>query len=298
MGSAFELMVGHPDQSQAEELLEDGVEEVRRIEGLLTEFREDSVTGRINRSAGSHSVRVPEEVYQLIRRCVNISSLTQGAFDISVKPLKKLYDFKNRTLQLPTAELLGEALLKTGYSHILPGKNNSFYFSRKGMEISFASIGKGYAADRVRQLWKAKGVISGVINAGGDLSVIGHRPDGTPWKIGIADPDDPARTLLYIPLSSGSVATSGDYEQYFERDGMRFSHTLDPRTGKPVSGIKSVTVTGISSELCDALATAVTVMGVEVGLHFIDQLPDTHCLIIDGQNNLHFSKNIIFEKGT
>jgi thiamine biosynthesis lipoprotein len=277
-------------------MLSDGIEEIQRIESLLSEFRDGSVTAVLNKNAGKRSIEVPPEVYQLIRRCLQLSALTQGAFDITVKPLKSLYDFKRKSFSMPEPRTLKDTLEVTGYHLVKPGKNNRVYLSRPGMEISFASIGKGYAADRVRRRWLDQGVERGVINASGDLSVIGRKIDGSPWKIGIADPEDPSKTLLYIPLKKGSVATSGNYEQYFMHDGRRHAHTIDPKTGIPVTGIKSVTVSGPNAELCDALATSLTVMGVEAGLYLIDQLPDTHCLIIDDQNKLHSSENIIFEK--
>lgn len=296
MGSTFEFIIGDADEAKAMELLQAGSAEVRRIEGLLSEFLDDSVTNGINQNAGIRSVETPAEVYRLIVRSLHLSSLTQGAFDITVKPLKSLYDFRRKNLSIPAKEVLRETLGNIGHKLVRTGKNNRIYLTRKGMAISFASIGKGYAADCVRRLWEANGVKSGVISAGGDLSIIGRKTDGSPWKIGIANPECPSETLLYIPVNKGAVATSGDYEQFFEYQGTRYAHTIDPRTGMPVSGIKSVTVTGTSGELCDALATAVTVMGVDAGMYFINQVPDTHCLIIDDRNKLHFSKNIIFEK--
>lgn len=295
MGSAFELIIAGESAEKAEKLLNLGIKEIERLESLLTEFRDSSVTSSINRMAGISAVQVPDEVYQLIIRCQRISNLTQGAFDISIKPLKYLYDFKGKELRLPSQRQLKSALNKTGYQNIRLLKDNRIYLTKKGMEISFASIGKGYAADEVKKLWIKKGVQNGVVNASGDLSVIGTKAENTPWKAGIADPINPVKTILNIPLNQGSIATSGNYEQYFDLQGERYSHTLDPITGLPVRGIKSVSVQGHSAELCDALATAVTVMGVDIGIHLIDQLPDTHCLIIDEKNQIHFSKSIKFD---
>jgi thiamine biosynthesis lipoprotein len=160
------------------------------------------------------------------------------------------------------------------------------------MHISFAAIGKGYAADCVMKLWKQRGIKSGVINASGDLTLWGKRANGSNWKVGIASPDNKDEIILWIPVEEGSVATSGDYEQFFVHDGIRYSHNINPITCKPLTGIKSVSVVSSSAELCDALCTAVYVMGVEVGLHFINQLPKTHCLIIDDANKIHHSKNL------
>ncbi len=296
MGCAFELIISDPDKSHAASLLEEGVQEIARIEKLLSEFKNDSVVSEINRNAGIRSVKVVDEVFQLIERCVKLSDLTQGAFDITAGPLKALYNFNREELNLPDPKTIERARNYVGYKKIHLGKNNSVYLERKGMFISFAAIGKGYAADRVKKLWLKKNVKSGVINASGDLTVIGTNSDGKPWKIGIPDPDHKNNILLFIPVNEGSVATSGDYEQYFIKDDIRYSHTIDPKTGIPVTGIKSVTISGPGAELCDALATAVSVMGPDIGLHFIDQLPGVHCLIIDSANQMYFSKSINFEK--
>lgn len=296
MGTAFELIIGHEMEERANELLEMGVAEIERIEKLLTEFSEDSITYIINKNAGNKSVSVPLEVFRLMLRSFQISELTQGAFDITTASLKKLYNFKQDDLRLPSEEDIKIALKTISYKNIHLGKNNSVYLTKKGIKISFAGIGKGYASDRVKKLWLDQNVKSGVISASGDLCVIGNKPDDAKWKIGIPDPEDRSKMILYIPVNEGAVATSGDYEQFFLVGNERYSHTIDPNTGVPVKGIKSVTVTGPSAELCDALATAVTVMGVEVGLHFINQLPNTHALIVDDNNELHYSKNIIFEK--
>ena len=283
MGSDFELIA----TDMVPQRLQEGVEEIKRIEALLTEFNDTSVTAQLNANAGIIPVKVPSEVYQLIQRCLQLSAITQGAFDISAGALKRLFNFKQDHFQWPEATALKQALLKTGYRHISLLDNNQVFLGQKGMRIGFGAIGKGYAADKVKALWLASGASSGVINAGGDLTAWGK-----PWNVGIANPDDPDKMLLWLPVQNASVATSGNYEQYVERNGIRYSHNIDPRSGKPVPYIKSVTVISPSAELSDALATAVTVMGSAVGLDFINQLPDVHCIIIDGKNKVFQSENI------
>jgi thiamine biosynthesis lipoprotein len=291
MGSSFELIVVEEDETIALRRLEEGTAEIRRIEALLTEFSPDSYTALLNRHAGEHPVRADPEVYQLIQRCLHLSAITQGAFDISAGALKALYNFKEHQARVPDAALLSRTLAAVGHRYIqLAG--DAVFLSKKGMRIGFGAIGKGYAADKVRSLWKSQGVKAGVINASGDLTAWGLQPDGNPWRVGIADPRDPSRILLWLPVDDAAVATSGDYEQYFEIDGVRYSHNIDPRTGVPVRGIQSVTIISPSAELSDALATAVTVMGTTAGLHLIDQLPEVHGIIIDDQHRLLSSKNI------
>ena len=291
MGSSFELIVVEENEPLAMQRLEEGVAEIRRIETLLTEFSPDSQTALLNRYAGVHPVQTDPEVLQLIQRCLHLSAITQGAFDITAGALKTLYDFRQRQARIPDAALLSGTLATVGHRYIRLSGDTAF-LSKKGMHIGFGAIGKGYSDDRVRALWRSQGIRAGVINASGDLTAWGRQPDGTPWRVGIADPRDPSRILLWLPVDDAAVATSGNYEQYFEIDGARYSHNIDPRTGIPVKGIKSVTIVSPSAELSDALATAVTVMGTAAGLHLIDQLPEVHGIIIDDKDHLLSSKNI------
>ena len=292
MGSAFEFIVTATSNQAGDILLQDCIREVSRLEQMLTEFSEDSDTSLINRNAGIEPVEVCDETYQLLQRSKNISQLTDGAFDISAGILKKLYNFKQQDFELPTAQQIATTLSKTGYKKIklLPG--NRVLLEEKGMHIGFGAIGKGYAADKVKKLMQEKGVESGVINASGDLIAWGMRPGGDQWKAGIADPEDDSRILLWLPLNGQAIATSGNAEQYFEINGNRYSHNIDPKSGYPVKGTRSVSVISPSAELSDALATAITVMGIAAGLHLIDQLPQTWCIIADEHTQLHYSKKI------
>lgn len=297
MGSAFELLVVEEDQQKADQLLNSGIEEIRRIENLLSEFLPDSDTSRLNSNAWNEPVIVGTECFDLIERCTGLSKLTEGHFDISVSPLKRLYSFKNTQFEMPAENLIRETLARVGYQKIIPNReNHSITFSKKQMKISFSAIGKGYASDMVKQLWLDAGVKSGFINASGDLNAFGSKPDSSPWKIGIANPDNRSKILFYIPLYNASVATSGDYEQFFMVKNVRYSHTLNPLSGLPVTGIKSVTVFSPGAELSDALATAVNVMGVRKGIDFIDQLPHTHCILIDEKNKVYFSNKLKYEE--
>lgn len=291
MGSAFEFVL-IAQEEEGENLLDECIAEVKRIEVLLTEFSETSQTAQINQAAGKRFVEVDAETFQIIQRSLGISKLTQGAFDITAGVLKKLYNFKGDSFSLPDKKLIQQTLNKVGYQKIRLSDDNQVKLLNAGMHIGFGAIGKGYAADKVKVLLLEKGIESGVINASGDLTAWGTRLDGTLWKVAIADPNDKEKVMAWIPIKDASVATSGDYEQYFEHQGKRYSHTIDPKTGLPVSGIKSVTIVSPSAELSDALATAVFTMGVEVGLHFVKQLPHTHALIVDENNKVFTSKHI------
>jgi FAD:protein FMN transferase len=291
MGSDFEFIVAD-DEDNGYRVIEDAIQEVKRIEALLTEFSETSQTSLINQYAGRKAVQVDDEVYAIIRRCKEISALTQGAFDITAGVLRKMYNFKGIHFEMPDKAQINIALAKVGAEKIQLRANNHVYLTHSGMHIGFGAIGKGYAADVVKQKLLQCGIKRGVINASGDLTAFGKHLDDALWKVGIADPNDPARVMAWLPLQNASVATSGNYEQFFEKDGVRYGHTIDPKTGRPATGIKSVTIVSASAELSDALATAVTIMGVEVGLHFIEQLPGTHCLIITDKNKMFTSRHL------
>lgn len=296
MGSDFELCIVDTNQNKAQEYLDKGVLEIKRIENLLTEFSDDSITSKINTSAGVSPVLIPEEVFQLLQRCQHLSKLSSGYFDITVGPLKQLYRFKNTEFDFPSNKNIRNTLKKVGFNHlILKPIESSVFLNKEDMHISFAAIGKGYAADSIKKLWQSQGISSGYINASGDLTAFGYNIDGKLWKIGISNPDDNQQTLLYLPLQNACVATSGDYEQHFIHNNIKYSHNINPKTGLPIKGIKSVTVISPSGELSDALATAVYAMGVQKGLDFVNQLPQTHAIIIDEKNNVSFSKHLEYE---
>ncbi len=296
MGCSFELGVVAAHQEEAHDFLEMGIREIQRIENLLSEFKADSIVSKINQNAGKAPVKITDEVLQLLERCQKISHLSKGYFDITVGPLKKLYRFKNEAFAFPKKNAIERTLHQVGFQNlILDTKGRSAFLTRENMRISFAAIGKGYAADVVRQKWREHKLVGGYIDASGDLTAFGKDERGAAWKIGIANPDDRDQTLFYVPLHNASVATSGDYEQHFLYKGVRYSHNINPITGMPVSGVKSVSVFSPSAELSDALATAVYAMGIEKGISFLNQLPQTHGIIIDDHNQVFFSKQLQYE---
>lgn len=294
MGNRFELSVVSDDEAWAEQRIDEGIAEIQRIERLLTTFSEDSQTNLVNRMAGVEPVVVDREVFELIRRSIKISELTQGAFDITYGSLdKRFWNFDTKMTKLPDRDSARLSVSLINYRNVLLNANEcSVFLKREGMRIGFGGIGKGYAADMAKQVMLRNGVVSGVVNASGDLTVWGSQPNGEAWTIGIADPNLADQAFSSFKISNASVATSGSYEKFAIVDGKRYSHTIDPKTGFPVSGIKSVTIITRSAELADAMATPITVMGVKVGLDLINQIKDIACIIITDDNVLHCSHNI------
>lgn len=296
MGCAFSLGLVSENEKQANEYLQMGINEIKRIEALLSEYKADSITSRINQQAAEQPLNVDEEVFQIIKRSQDISVLTQGYFDITAGALKKMYAFKKLDFIFPSKKIINRTRLNVGYKNlILDDKNHTISKRKPNMYISFNAIGKGYASEMVKKKWLQNGINSGFVNASGDLCAFGTNTNGSPWQVGIAHPDRKDKPILFIPLYNQAVATSGDYEQYFIYKGTRYSHNINPKTGIPMQGLKSVSVISPSAELSDALATAVYVMGKSRGIAFVNQLPQTHAIMIDQNNQITFSKLLNYE---
>ena len=293
MGSKMNLTVVALDQLEGDGYIDMAVGEISRIEKLISSWDSNSQTSLINNNAGIKPVEVDEELFNLIHRAVKISGLTRGAFDISYASMDKIWKYDGSMTELPDSRLIEQSISKVGYGGIvLNYENQTVFLKLKGMKIGFGAIGKGYAADKAKALLKSKGVKSGIINASGDLYAWGKQPDGSDWKVGITNPINPQKIFSWLPVNNQAVVTSGNYEKYVMFDGVRYSHIIDPRTGYPSTGVLSTTVFAQSAELADALATSLFVMGVEVGLDFINQIDGLECIIVDKNNKLHTSTNI------
>jgi len=294
MGNRFELSVVAKDEKWANERIDAGISEIQRIEKLLTTFSDDSETNQVNNNAGIKPIVISRETFDLVKRSIMISNITQGAFDITYGSIdKRLWNFDQEMTSLPDKEIAKKMVRLINYRNIeLNDENCAIFLRERGMRIGFGGIGKGYAAERAKLIMKQLGVESGVVNASGDLTAWGLQPDGKKWTIGIANPDASHQVFSYLNISGLAVATSGNYEKFVMIDGKKYSHTINPRTGLPVAGIKSVTIISTNAEIADAMATPVTIMGVYAGLDMINQIKDIEAIIIDDDDNLYTSKNI------
>ncbi|PWS28845.1 thiamine biosynthesis protein ApbE [Pedobacter yonginense] len=294
MGNRFEFTVIAENQQDGNEAIDQAIAEVSRIENLLTTFNELSQTSLINEHAGLRAVKVDEEVINLIERSIRISEITDGAFDITYGSIdKRLWNFDQNMTSLPDEETALASVGLIDYRNVILNKKKSTVFLKnKGMRIGFGGIGKGYAADRAKATLQKLGIKSGIVNAAGDLITWGTQANGRAWTVGIADPDQTDRPFSALKIGDMAIATSGSYEKYVTINGKRYSHTIDPKTGLPVSGIKSVSIICPSAELADALATPVVVMGVKVGLDLVNQIKQVACIVIDDQDHVHTSNNI------
>ncbi|WP_339664322.1 FAD:protein FMN transferase [Maribacter arcticus] len=297
MGSRFDITVVAKNPIEANEYIDLAVNEITRIEKLISSWDSNSQTSEINKNAGLKPIKVNAELFDLIQRSIGISKLTDGAFDISYASMDKIWKFDGSMKEMPSADSIKASVEKVGFQNIMLDKeNNTVFLKLKGMKIGFGAIGKGYAADKAKDLLISKGVVSGIINASGDMNTWGKQPDGSEWKVAITNPMDKNKVFALLPISNGAVVTSGNYEKYVTFNNIRYTHIIDPRSGYPATGIISVTVFAPKAELADALATSVFVMGKEVGLNRIEQLPKVECIIIDDKGNIITSKNIEIEK--
>ena len=294
MGNRFEFTVIAENEQEGNVAIDAAIAEVRRIERLLTTFSDISQTSLINGHAGLSAVKVDVEVLSLIERSIRISEITDGAFDITYGSIdKRLWNFDSGMTSLPDEATALASVGLIDYRNIILNKEKSTVFLKnKGMRIGFGGIGKGYAADKAKLVLRKLGIKSGIVNAAGDLITWGTQASGHPWTVGIADPEQTDRPFSALKISDMAIATSGSYEKFATINGKRYSHTIDPKTGLPVNGVKSVSIICPSAELADALATPVVVMGVKTGLELINQIKQVACIVIDDSDRVYTSKNI------
>ena len=285
MGTSLSINVVTENEGIAELAFQLAFDEFIRIEKLISSWDSTSQTSLINKNAGINPVKVDKELYQLIKRSIKISKLTEGAFDITTHCLSKLWRFEGQNTKLPESNDIEAKLSLVDYRNIqLNDTIQSVFLTKEGMSVGFGAIGKGYAVNKAVAVLQKMGIKAGVVNAGGDLRAWGNKPDGSSWKVGIKDPNDAANIYSWLDVQDMAVVTSGDYERYFMYEGIRYAHILNPKSGWPSTGIKSVTVICKDAELADALATSVFVLGKEKGIELINQLNQIEAIIVTDEN--------------
>ncbi|PKA97148.1 thiamine biosynthesis lipoprotein [Flavobacteriaceae bacterium MAR_2009_75] len=297
MGSRFDITVVANNEDIGYINIDEATAEIKRIEKLISAWDPDSETSLINKNAGVKPVVVSSELFSLIERSIQISELTDGAFDISYASLDGVWKFDGSMKVMPNESEIESSISKVGYRNIVLNENDqSVFLAKKGMKISFGAIGKGYAADKAKELLVSKQVVGGIINAAGDLTTWGTKANGEKWVIGIANPLSKERIFSWLKIVESSVATSGNYEKHIVFEGVKYSHIIDPRTGYPTTGVNSVSIFAKSAETCDALATAVFILGKDDGLDLINQLGGIEVVLVDNDNNVHKSSGVPLEE--
>lgn len=265
MASENELQLYAASVADAKRVAERAINEVRRIEHQFSRYRDDSFLAAINRSAGKRPVRVDAETSALLTYGDACFKKSSGLFDLTSGVLRRCWNFAEARLPDPT--LLCNTLALVGWDKVR-WTAPEIFLPVKGMELDFGGIGKEYATDRAATICLNEGIHHGLVNLAGDIRILGPHPDGTPWRIGIKHPRQPDSAIAAIHLTTGALATSGDYERFFEIDGRRYSHILNPKTGYPVSGMQSVSVVSALCSVAGSLTTIAMLKG-QAGVDFL-----------------------------
>lgn len=291
MGTEIQVELWHEEKADACAAIRAVMKEMNRIDSLMSPYIESSALSHLNKNAATRPVWVGKELFTLIETSLKFSELTNGAFDITYASVGRYYDYREG--YIPDDETIARSIQAINYRYVEMGaKDYSISYKVDGVYIDLGGIAKGYAVDRGIEILKSRGIKQGFVGAGGDSRIIGDRR-GEPWVVGIRDPRSESEMVAVLPLMDISVSTSGDYERFFEKDGVRYHHIIDPQTGDSAREVRSVTILGAQATRTDALSTSVFVMGVELGLKLVNELQDVDAIIVDGSGQLHYSDSLL-----
>lgn len=290
MGTAINVELWHEDAIAAQKNIERVINEMHRIDRLMSPYKQDSELSLINKLATKQPVKISTELFNLIKRSIEVSEISNGAFDITFASIGYLYDYRKKLL--PSQSEINSKLKTINYKNIiLDEKNQTFYFTQPGMRIDLGGIAKGHAVDNAINILQKHGITQAMVSAGGDTRIIGDK-QGRPWLVGIRAPRDKNKSAVVLPLSQTAISTSGDYERYFIKDGVRHHHIISPRTGDSVHELRSVSILTRDSTTADALSTTVFILGLKEGMKLVSSLPDTEAIIIDNKGKMFYSSGL------
>jgi thiamine biosynthesis lipoprotein len=291
MGTRVSVELWADDEARGRELVAEIMREYVRIDEAMSTYKPTSEISRVNAHAAEAPMAIGDELFRMVERSLELSVASGGAFDITYDSVGYLYDFRAR--QRPTESEIAERLPAVDYRHVvLDRERRTIFFKTPGVRINLGGIAKGYVVERAAAMLRERGVEHALLNAGGDTRVIGDRR-GQPWIVGIRHPRVDGEVVTRLPLVDEAISTSGDYERYFEENGRRYHHILNPATGRPTEGILTVTVIGPDGTLTDGLDTAIFVLGVEKGLELIEDYPEYETIIVDATGKVSYSKGLM-----
>jgi FAD:protein FMN transferase len=294
MGTQVSITVVARDLDQGEAAIEAGMAEVRRLDAMMSLYKDTSEITKINLAAGKRPVRVSPEMIEAVEQAAEISKRSGGVFDVTVGPLVVLWQMRLKEGKVPTdGEIAGVRRLVNYRNIVVDRKASTIFLKREGMIMDLGGM-KGYIADQVADLFKRRGITNALIALAGDIWALGHREDGKPWRIGVQHPRYKDRTLSVLELSDRYVCTSGDYERFVIKEKKRYHHIIDPRTGKPSTGVISVTLVGERGALIDPLAKVPFILGAEKGLGLVREY-GAEAIIVDDQGKVTSTPGIVLK---
>lgn len=290
MSTAIHVELWHTDKKIAEKNIQRVIEEMHRVDALMSPYKKDSELSLINQQAAKSPLKISSELFKLIQKSLSISNLSKGAFDITFSSVGQFYDYREK--RTPSKDELTKNLKKINYKNILLNKNNqTIFFTQAGTRIDLGGIAKGHAVDSAIKILQQHGIKQAMVSAGGDTRIIGDK-GGRPWYVGIRHPRDKTKSAVVLPLSQTAISTSGDYERYFIKNNVRHHHIIKPSTGDSARELRSVSILGSDSTTVDALSTTVFILGLNKGMKLISSLPNTEAIIIDNNGLLHYSNGL------
>jgi len=291
MGTAISVELWADDRRVGEAAAAAVMDEMHRIDRAMSPHKPDSELSRINRNAATRAVPLSDEMFRLLATAQRFAELSAGAFDITYAAVGHLYDY--RAGIRPSDEALARAHAAVGWRGLeLDARARSVRFAKPGMRIDLGGFAKGHAVDNATALLRRRGITNAYVAAGGDSRVIGDRR-GRPWTIAIRDPRREGEMVAVLPLEDTAISTSGDYERFFECDGERCHHIVDPASGRSPAHVRSVTILAADGLTSEALSKTVFVMGAERGIALVDSMGDVDAVVIDGEGRLHRSAGLL-----
>jgi len=290
MGTAINVELWHTDKTIAEKNIQRVFTEMYRIDRLMSPYKKESEISLINNNASKQPVKISPELFDLIQKSINMSKLSNGAFDITFASIGSLYNYREK--QKPTKKEIRQNLKSINYKNIqLNKKKQTIFFTREGTRIDLGGIAKGHAVDNAIKILRQQGIKQAMVSAGGDTRIIGDKK-GRPWYVGIRHPRKKNESAVVLPLSHTAISTSGDYERFFIKDNVRHHHIIKPGTGDSARELRSVSILAANSTIADVLSTTVFILGLKEGMKLVASLKNIEAIIIDNNGQMHYSAGL------
>ena len=290
MGTRIVVELWATDKAQGNAAIDAVLTEMRRVDEAMSTYKPTSELSIVNARAAQEPVKISAELFELLSTAVEYSRITDGAFDVTYASVGYMYDFRKHVR--PDEKQIAAALPGINYRHLeLDHKNSTVHFARAGVRVDLGGIGKGHAVDRGIAVLQARGVEHALVTAGGDSRIVGDR-FGKPWVVGIRHPDRKEEVIARIPLEDASISTSGDYERYFDENGVRYHHIIDPKTGHSASKVRSATVIGPTATRTDGLSKTAFVLGPEKAIEIYNRLDDIDAVLVTPDGRVLYTKGL------